>query len=58
MRGALFSRFAPRCGELEKARRAVCAASVSTFSRQMVQQDGEIAQPVDFLWQGSPPFVS
>src|SRR5438105_8568083 len=57
MHGALFSRFAPHGGELEEACRAVCVASVGTSSRQMVQQDGEIAQSVYFLWHGSLPFL-
>src|SRR5260221_14705970 len=57
MHSALFSRFAPRCGELEEARRTVLAASVGTFSRQMVQHDGEIAQFGAFLWHGSLPFI-
>src|SRR2546430_5577614 len=53
MHGVLFSRFAPRCSELEEACGAVCAASISAFSRQVVQHDGEIAQSLSFLWHGS-----
>src|SRR5690349_8746251 len=53
MHRAWLSRFASRGGELEKARRAVCAASVGTSSRQMVQHDGDIVEPLDFVRHGS-----
>src|SRR5436305_6321189 len=56
MHSALLSRFAPRCGELEEARGAICAASVGASSRQMVQNDGEIVQSLYFLCHGSLPF--
>ena len=58
MHCAWLSRFAPCGGELEKARRAICTASVGPFTRQMVQNDGEIAHSADFLWHGPLPFVS
>src|SRR5260370_14363169 len=58
MDAAWFARLAPGRGKLEEARRAVRAASVSTFSRQVVQYHRKVVQSGSLLWHGSLPFAS
>jgi hypothetical protein len=53
MDAALFACFAPGGDELEKPHWAIGAAAVGPFSRQVVEQDGEIVEAGHVVWHAA-----